>query len=888
MNKIFYLILFHSIPFSLFSQTISGRIENIKHENISFVKLIFKDSINAVNINDYLIVRNGNYSITLNKKYKKLFIEVSANNYQTNFLVIDSFNETKKYVCNFILLKDTVEKLKEIIVTSKAPSFQIKGDTTSYNVSAYTDGTEKKIQEIIKKLPGIEINDKTGEIKYKGKSIETVKLDGDDLFASNYSIGTKNINVDMIEKVQVIENYSDNPILKGIEVGNKVALNLSVKKNKTENSGTIDLGLGLLGSNIAIDGSMDILRLSKKFKSFATVTYNNIGVNNSPFDYFSYSPSIEQLRQADNLAIKCIPDTYLNTDIDFKRSNINNLFFFSYNTLFKIGKNVSIKGNLSYLGDKITSIQKVNSKYLINGQNIETSDEYKFCKKPYQVSGDFLFKYNISKNKLLDYSLYVKNENINTINDLTQNYITKLNTNFVSLDNYFKQIATFTTKLSDKKALQINIKHTLNSIPQNIGFSPSFIDTNLCEQNSQKCSSTKSKLTIESSLLGSNSRGKYTLLAGSFLKNVTFNSELVGINSYSGSTIRSFINSFKYSQNSFYITSNYNFQIDKFKITPSVTISSLNQRFVNKLTTIIKDTSNFLFETSLELSYKINNLSAILFTTSFKQKPFSEEYLVDSPVYISNRISKENQIDLQIQNTTNVSIYYLKNNLFKQFQLNFAINYLENKGNYFSNLFIDRSSIKTVYFFLPEQNKQLSLFFLFEKYFSFLKGTIRIKNNFSKQIYHNVINGSSLRNNVNNNINTTLFYKTAFDGKINFQNTFEIINFQSSTANKYQYSNQSICNNFELLIKPIKSLFVVISTDYYVFSKSKNNNNNYFFFDSEITYRTKKKKFDFRISAKNLLNIKALNQIEINDYSMNNFETSLLPRQIIIKLSRNL
>jgi hypothetical protein len=79
-------------------------------------------------------------------------------------------------------------------------------------------------------LPGIEVNDKTGEITYKGKPIETVNLEGDNLFGFNYAIGTKNINVDMVEEVQVIENFSANPLLKGIDSNDKVALNLKLKR----------------------------------------------------------------------------------------------------------------------------------------------------------------------------------------------------------------------------------------------------------------------------------------------------------------------------------------------------------------------------------------------------------------------------------------------------------------------------------------------------------------------------------------------------------------------------------------------------------------------------------------------------------------------------------
>ena len=141
----------------------------------------------------------------------------------------------------------------------------IKNDTVKYNVKSYLNGSDRKILDVIKKMPGIDVNVNTGEIKYKGKSIETVLLEGDNLFGYNYSLGTKNINVNMVEQVQAIENYSENPLLKNIESGNKVVLNLKLKKRKIDFSGNFDAGLGSFdNSNIAANTNLNILGITKK------------------------------------------------------------------------------------------------------------------------------------------------------------------------------------------------------------------------------------------------------------------------------------------------------------------------------------------------------------------------------------------------------------------------------------------------------------------------------------------------------------------------------------------------------------------------------------------------------------------------------------------------
>lgn len=873
-------------PLKLLSQTINGKIENINGEKILFANVVTKDSINATSIKDFVIGENGFYTMSLTKSYKQLVIEVSANKYQKEVFVIDSFIASKNYTHNFVLVKDTVVKLQDVIVTAKIRPFLIKDDTVKYNVSAYRDGSERKIQDIIKKLPGIEVNDKTGEIRYKGKSVETVKLDGEDLFASNYTIGTKNINVDMVEQVQAIENYSDNPLLKGIESGDKVALNLTLKKKKADYSGSIDLGVGVLGQNPALDLSTNILGISKKYKSFITSSYNNVGINNTPFDYFSYNPNIEQLKESDLLAKKYISDSYIDTEIDANRSNINSSFFSSYNAVFKIGKKLSLKSNIYYLNDKLKSQQINVSTNSINGQEFSTSDNYSLIKKPKQIRGDIEAKYNISKNSLLEYSIQCKRESINTSNNIIQNNITSFNTVLSTKDNYFKQSITYTNKISQKNALQIIAKHTFNTVPQQLSFLPAVVEPLKYNINNQMSWYKKSNLLIQANLLGSNSKGKYALTLGSNFRKIDFNSDLIGTNGNTDSSINGFFNNSNYTQKNIYLNGNYKFQLKRFRLTPAITVSSLHQNLSDKVSAKTKDTSNILIEPNFSVAYKLNSYSVLLISTGIKQKPFTEDYFVENLVYISNRIIKANEIKLQIQQSKSVGLFYLINNLYKQFQLNIGANYSENKGNYFSNLFIQQNSTKSVYFFLPENNKLFSFNFMIEKYIPFLQGTLRYKNDFSRQLYKNIINNSSLRNNTSESLSNVFFLKTALDGKINFENTIQHKISKSKTEGGFQFNNQSIINNFQIIIRPKKRIFLLFSTDYFLPNTSKNKQS-YLFFDTDIIYQTKNKIYDFRFKARNITNNKTLNQFDINDYSTNYYQTNLLPRHLLLSVSRN-
>lgn len=881
-----FLSLLMVFPCKLFCQTVSGKIENVFGEKIPFANVVTKDSIGAANIKEFSIAKNGFYSITLTKPYKTLVLEVSANNYQKEVFIIENLNPGTNYVHDIFLVKDTIVKLKDVVVTAKARPFQIRGDTVSYNVASYSDGSERKIQDVIKKLPGIELNEKTGEIKYKGKSVETVKLDGDDLFASNYSLGTKNINVDMVEQVQAIENYSNNPLLKGIESGDKVALNLTLKKKKTDYSGSIDLGTGLLGSKAAIDAGTTLLGISSAYKSFATISYNNIGINNSPFDYFSYSPNAEQIKEAGLFAKKYIPDTYFTTEVDAQRSNINNLIFGSYNAVFKIGKRLSLKSNLYYLNDRILSEQSNFAENNINGQKFATSDQYSIVKKPMQYRGDIEAKYNISKKSLLEYSVRYSTERINSSNNLFQNNSVNYYTFLGTKDIFLKQTLGYTIRLSAKQALQVIARHAVNDVPQNYAFVPAIHDSGSFRANNQLAKFKKRNLNLQAQLLGSTEKANYTLSLGSHSEMTDFISGVSGHTNNNEIWINGFNNNFRYTRRSVYTDGSYKFQFNRLSLTPALTLSYLHQHLAENDAHYVNDKKNFLLEPSLAVGYKVNNYSALLLTTAYKQKPFSEDYLVSNPVYLSNRIIRLNEVSLQLQRSKTLSLLYFVSNLYKQFQLNIGAFYAETEGNFFSDLLVQQDHTKVRYFFLPEPNKLFSINFMVEKYLPIVQSTIRLKNNYSLQRYKNIVNNSTLRSNTASSISNELFIKTAFDGKLNFETTFQFKVLKSKAEGGHQFTNQNLSNNFQVIGKPFERVLFVVSTDYFVPDTQKPGQN-YLFLDASLHYRSKTKTYDLRLMAKNMTNIKSLNRIDTNDYSTTSLETHLLPRQIVVSISRS-
>ncbi len=859
---------------SLSAQTIKGTISDNDKKLIAVSNILIKRDSSS--ISEYTFSNNGYYKITLNKSYKRIIVEADAYGYARNQYVIENPIKGKIYVVNFELKTD-INHLDEVIIKAKKKSFSIKKDTVKYNVKSYLSGSERKIQDVIKKLPGVNVNESTGEIKYKGKSIETVLLEGDNLFGYNYSLGTKNINVDMVEQIQAIDNYSENPLLKNIESGDKVVLNLKLKKGKVDFSGNLDGGLGIFNdSNIASNTNLNILGITKNYKSFGVLAYNNIGINRSPFDYFSFNSNIEELKEKENYIEKIIPESRFSNFLSDDRVNINNQSFGNYNAIFNIGKKIKIKTNLYYLNDLIKSNQFIENQYSIGGSDFITTDNYFLSKRPKQYRGDFNIKLNTSKSSLLEYDFRIREEDIHTKSSIESNNSNNFTSSLRSDDNYIKNRLLYTKKISNKKALQLSVFQSTNKTPQVYEITSLSLNSS-SNVNRQKVYTEKNRIGSQITFLGSSFSNKYSFSLGVISNKNRIKSELFNSTNISE-------NYLDYSEELIYQRGSYHFNFNKLRITPSYSINYLNQEIVNyeKGTNINRD--NFTLAPSLNLRYRLNNISFIQGKISYVQNSKAEKYLFENEILINNRTTISNMPNLDLQKVLNYGLFYFKNDLYNQMEINLGINYQQIENSFFTNTFINEDILNINYFLLPETNNNLGMNFLISKYLSFIDTNTKLSIDYSVSNYKNIINNSDLRNNKNKSTNIKMLFKTAFDGFINFKNEFNFSNFSSKNENSDEFINEAFTNSFSVILNPIKEVFLKLSSNYFLPNFNKRNER-YNFLDASIRYRPKNKRFEFELIAKNLSNENNFEQIQVVDFSTNRYRTNILPMYIFFNMT---
>jgi hypothetical protein len=143
-----------------------------------------------------------------------------------------------------IVLKDTVVTMREVIVKADFRDVTEKNDTIAFNLKRLLNGSEQKLKDVLKKLPGLSIDD-NGKIKYKGKKIDDLLIEGDEFYGKQHQLATENLKSEMIEKIEVLKNFQNLSSITGFNNTGRMALNVSIKetyKNTIKGDVEIDYG----------------------------------------------------------------------------------------------------------------------------------------------------------------------------------------------------------------------------------------------------------------------------------------------------------------------------------------------------------------------------------------------------------------------------------------------------------------------------------------------------------------------------------------------------------------------------------------------------------------------------------------------------------------------
>ena len=300
--------------------------------------MISKDSVSSIlayGISD----SDGNFKIGVKSDTETLFLKVS-------FIGFGTFKKTvqNKEQMLAVKLSPSSESLKEVIVKSEI--LQQRGDTLRFSVSAFKDKNDRVIADVLKKLPGIDIRP-NGQIYYNNEPIQKYYIEGLDLLEGRYNLANNNLSVNVVSKVEILENHQPVKVLDSLEFSERASINIKLKKNVTV-SGTATVGIG--SAPLLWQTKVTPMLFTKKRQAIVTYQSNNTGndvsgeIRNFSINFLANDFNIDK---EDWLSIKNVSQPPFSSE----RWLDNNVHLGSANILQRLKNDLDLKLNISYLND---------------------------------------------------------------------------------------------------------------------------------------------------------------------------------------------------------------------------------------------------------------------------------------------------------------------------------------------------------------------------------------------------------------------------------------------------------------------------------------------------------------------------------------------------------
>ncbi len=200
--------------------------------------------------------------------------EISFLGYKT-ITRIHSFRESVE-LGDLILLEDT-KLLGEVVIQGQNVVGEQKGDTTSFNANAFKTQANAQAEDLIRKMPGITMQN--GQVQAQGEQVQRILVDGREFFGSDPSIALRNLPADAVERVEVLDQRSDQSRLTGFDDGNYTkTINIILREDRK--NGSFGRAYGGYGTDdrYSAGGSINLFKGDQRFSILGL--FNNINQQN--------------------------------------------------------------------------------------------------------------------------------------------------------------------------------------------------------------------------------------------------------------------------------------------------------------------------------------------------------------------------------------------------------------------------------------------------------------------------------------------------------------------------------------------------------------------------------------------------------------------------------
>ncbi len=894
MKKITILILF-LIPLITFSQ-------NVKLEGT------VKDSIgNPLELANVIALVKGtskveSYSITNEKGVYKLQLPTNASyTIRISYIGFETFSEditipddADDFSKDFTL-KEEDNSLDAVELTFEMP-VTIKGDTIVYNSDSFTNGTEKKLEDVLKKLPGVEINE-DGQIEVEGKQVQKVMVEGKDFFDGDSKLASKNIPANAVDKVEVLKNFNEVTPMRGVgDDSDNVALNIKLKEGKKNFwFGEISAGVGTEDGYLA---HPKLFYYSPKTSINIITDFNNIGEVPFTFrDYFKFTGGFKNLTRGGgtsfNISSNDLGFSLLQNDMAKEVISRFGAFNFSY----------SPKKSLNFSGFSILNDSEVEMFTEQSINNIVTGNVEDRVSSVNQRTQIGLLKlsanYVPNENTHFDYDVMLKKSNqeeFNTINSTVNNVEEEIEDIKTEKPTAINQNLNYYKVLNDQNIFSVEAQHLyqkenpLLNLMRNSQPFQSIIPTDsqaiydLSQQKDIATSKFDGKVDYYY-ILNKKSHLNFTL--GSTLSRQNFDSNIFQTLD-NGSQLnfdeQELNNDVTYNFTDLYLGLHYKVVKGKFTFTPGFTLHNYNLKD-EQLGSVNKN-NDFNIVPDVTVQLKLKQSENLRFRYAMTREYTDINRLAEGYVFNNfNSLTEGNRnLESALYNTYDLS--YFSFSMFNFTNVNASLSYSKKKNDIKSRTnFIGFNQTSSEPFNSNLADETWSARGRYGKKFGKYKMNLRANFGYSK------FNGF-----VNNQPNVSKSFTQSYTGSFatNFKTAPNLEIGYTKTFNDYR---SSFNNNKYTTDRPFAKLDVVFLNDfsfiadysYYNYKDDANTiKNTYSFLDASLYYQRQDSKWEFVISGKNLTTTNAINRDNFSENFTSTSSYFVQPKRYMFTVKYNL
>jgi len=896
--------------------------------NLTFSQIkmegVIKDSLNSpLELANVILINKETSSLESfaisneNGEYKLALKKNTAYNLQVSYIGMESIskliqsnesNLKKDFTLYESNMLDAVELTYEMPVT-------VSGDTLIYNADSFKTGTERKLEDVLKNLPGVEVND-DGQIEVEGKVVGKVMVEGKDFFDGDTKIAIKNIPSNAIDKVQILKNYSEVGQLSGVQNNqDNIAINIKLKEGKDKFwFGNITAGGGESTTEDLYLFQPKLFYYSPEYSINVIGDINNIGeLAFTRRDYWNFSGGFNQPSNKSGTSINLGNNNLGFLQLQNNRAKDISSKFGAANFSYSPNKKLDLSGFIILTSSDIELQENNSTQYIDTELGIPNEETQSNTSQLSDLAlSKFTLKYKPNSNKQLDYEILTRNskedQNQNVFSDILGNTLQNDDVDTYSINQNLNYYYTAdANNIFAFEALHLISKEDpfYNAVLENsdnyqntaigLGFDNTQSNFNIAQDKKIKTNQLDAKLDYWNIL---NLKSDINFTIGTILSNQNFDSNIFQFldnGDVFGSTpvINNGLDSNMVSYNfkDYYVGMHYRLKTGIFTLSPGFTVHAYNSSNEQSdiggnndmVTSTLFSESFYKILPDFNARIQLKKSESLTFNYAMRTQFTDVSKIAEGLVLNSYNSIFSGYNEIQNAISHNLNLNYFSFNLFNytnvyaRLSYNKSIDQIRNLTT-FESVVASSSPFNSAY-----ADENFSANGRFQRQFGKLRVSLKGGFNYSK--FNQFIQTSttpSLSESYSQNYGATIrtSFKQAPNVELGYNYSFSenilgSINSTSSTKAPFIDIDALILKSFTFRTRYTNNTF----------SDDRGGLNKYEFWNASLAYKKDQdSKWEFELKATNLLDTKSQNQSNTGNISISSTEYFIQPRFITFRL----